>query len=138
MELETEAGSPVIRIIGQLWQREDILSLQETIIALQESGVARIVLDLERLTFINSIGLGALVRFFAHLSRSGSELILFRPAENVLETMLISDFPRFIRIVQTPQELDGLPHTATHRDGPTPPESVAPADAPPSAPPPRP
>ena len=110
MELITEHREHVtiIRVIGQLWERNDIRALASEIEAVRAGGMKRIALDLERLTFVNSIGLGALVKTFAECAAAGDELILVRPTGSVLETMMISDFPRFIRIVESCEELSDL------------------------------
>jgi anti-sigma B factor antagonist len=59
-----------------------------------------VVLDLERVTLIDSTGLGALVRAHQHAKRNGRMLCLVRPSRfvvTVLHTMrLIRIFPSFI------------------------------------------
>ncbi len=116
MELHTQRREryALIRVIGQFWERGDIRALGDEIATLRSTGVPRIVLDLERLTFVNSIGLGAIVKMFADCAAAGHELMLLRPAGSVRETMEISDLPRFIKIVQSEEEILGTGREEAH------------------------
>ena len=95
-------------LAGQFWERGDMEALEQYFDICIASGKPRVILDLERLTFINSQALGLLVRLHNLCSDAGGKLILYRPQSSVREVIEISDLPQFITIVDSPEELDRL------------------------------
>ncbi|MBN1760220.1 MAG: STAS domain-containing protein [Chitinispirillaceae bacterium] len=95
-------------LAGQFWERGDMEALEQYFDICIASGKPRVILDLERLTFINSQALGLLVRLHNLCSDAGGKLILYRPQSSVREVIEISDLPQFITIVDSPEVLDRL------------------------------
>ena len=84
IEAESQADAYVIRIIGEL----DLEGCPELESALQEAEGAqmhRIIVDLEGLTFIDSVGLGTILRASRRSASAGNRLQITRgrgqPAE---------------------------------------------------------
>ena len=73
----TQGNFATVSLIGQLWQSEDLKSVDKIIESCIDSGLKVIVIDADRLSFINSQGLGFLVRTHARLKESGGKLVLF-------------------------------------------------------------
>lgn len=94
-----------ITLIGQLWQKEELSALEEMVASCIQMQQKNIVLDLQRLSFINSQGLGLLVRIHSSMSDAGGRLILLCSQSSVLEVIEISGFDAFMTIVKSEQEL---------------------------------
>jgi anti-anti-sigma factor len=95
-------------LAGQFWERGDMNALEQYFDICIASGKPRVILDLERLTFISSQALGLLVRLHHLCSSAAGKLILYRPQSSVKEVIEISDLSQFITVVETPEELDRL------------------------------
>lgn len=97
-----------ITLIGQLWQKEELTELEETIKNCIQEKQKTVVLDLQRLSFINSQGLGLLVRFHTCMSNAGGRLILSSNPSSVLEVLEISGFNEFMTIAKSEKELQNF------------------------------
>ena len=95
-------------LAGQFWERGDMDALEQYFDICIASGKPRVILDLERLTFINSQALGLLVRLHHRCDDAGGKLVLFRPQSSVKEVIDISALSQFITIVESPGALEEL------------------------------
>jgi anti-sigma B factor antagonist len=73
----------VIDIVGKVALAQGTALLRETIRALLEQGNDRILLNLASLDFIDSAGLGELVRTHVAVRSRGGQLKLVKPTDNV-------------------------------------------------------
>jgi anti-sigma B factor antagonist len=83
-------GAAVATFSGKLALDEGCRLLRETIRALLEAGQIRILLNLERLEFLDSAGLGELVRTHVGVRARGGQLTLIHPAPNVLQLLRVT------------------------------------------------
>lgn len=60
----------------EILEQEKATQLQQTIFALIEQGVDGVLVDLKQVSFINSSGLGVLVKTYSHLKKQEKELFL--------------------------------------------------------------
>lgn len=95
-------------LAGQFWERSDMEALEQYLDICVAAEKPRVILNLERLTFISSQALGLLVRLHHRCSTAGGKLILYRPLSSVKEVIDISDLAQFITVVESPEELDVL------------------------------
>jgi anti-anti-sigma factor len=107
MELtfSTKENAGFITLIGQLWQKEDLDAVENTVNQLVKEKIVTVVLDIDRLSFMNSAGLGLLARIHARLKDAGGKMILFNPHASICEIIEISGFDLFMKIVKTKEEL---------------------------------
>ena len=94
-----------LSLTGQMWQHEDLEMLERHVEICFKAKRPWIILDLERLTFLNSQALGRLVRLHTRCEEAGGKLILFQPRSNVLDVIEISNLPQFISVANTEEEL---------------------------------
>jgi anti-anti-sigma factor len=115
MDITSGSKGPFRKLLlaGQFWEREDMEALEEYVVICAAAGGPRVILDLERLTFINSQALGLLVRLHHRCSEARGKLILFRPQSSVKEVIDISELSKFITIVDSPDALDALVEAET-------------------------
>jgi len=102
---KTVEAVATIELIGQLWEPDDIHALQQRVNSVLTGAIKGLVIDMERLTFISSVGLGTLVRVFRQCSDRKLVFCLYKPQGNVRETIEMSEIHRFIPVKETPDEL---------------------------------
>lgn len=92
-------------LIGQLWRKDDLGSLEAAVEGFIVENRTVLVLDISRLGFVNSQGLGLLVRCHVRLKERGAKMILFGPNEAVSEVIELSGFSMFMSIALTSEDL---------------------------------
>lgn len=108
MELnKTDINKSCVRIhlVGQCWEKEDFFQLKKTIQACRAENIGNIVLDLTRLSFISSEGLGLLISIFKEMQKADCRLFIYKPRENVSEIMKLSGLYEILKIIETDKQL---------------------------------
>lgn len=107
MDIITGATGKYRKLIlaGQLWERDDIAAINEYVDICIQVKRAHIVIDLDRLTFINSQAIGLIVKIFKRCLDAGGHLILYRPHTSVKEVLEITGLTSFITVVHSDPEL---------------------------------
>ena len=96
-----EVDGPVIAdIVGKIALAEGTMLLRDTIHDFLKQGNNRIILNLADVDFIDSAGLGELVRTFASIRSHGGHLKLVSPSENVHKLLKITKLDRVFDIEQ--------------------------------------
>ena len=108
-----ERGATFFTCIGQLWEREDVRKIQEKFSQLMAAHCNCLVLDLQRLTFIGSIGLGAVMRMYSDAKKNRCTFLVYRPLGNVKEALELAEFPSIMPVLHTEEELDAALKPAT-------------------------
>jgi len=72
--------------------------VQAEIDAIIESGCTRIVLNVEKMSFINSSALGYLIQTWKDLGARGGEIVFSRPSSFVTRTMSVLGLDTLFRI----------------------------------------
>lgn len=99
-------GAAIATFSGKLALDDGCLLLRETIRALLDSNQLRILLNLERLDFLDSAGLGELVRTHVAVRSRGGQLTLVNPSPNVRQLLQVTKVDRVFDIA--PDELTAL------------------------------
>jgi len=76
-------GVTVVDLSGRVKEGEDITVLRDIIEDLLYKGQKKILLNLGDVNYIDSSGLGALLRAFTSVRNQGGELKLLHPAKNI-------------------------------------------------------
>ncbi|HEX3019583.1 MAG TPA: STAS domain-containing protein [Chitinispirillaceae bacterium] len=110
MDIFQHYSNGIVRItlIGQLWQKNELNALSEAVDSSNCQQCKCIILDLQRVSFINSQGLGLLVRIYRDMVDAGGKLILLCNTSSVLEVIEISGFKDFMLIAENEMELQQL------------------------------
>jgi anti-sigma B factor antagonist len=99
-------GAAIATFSGKLALDDGCLLLRETIRAFLDAGQLRILLNLERLEFLDSAGLGELVRTHVAVRSRGGQLALVNPSPNVRHLLNVTKVDRVFEIA--PDELTAL------------------------------
>ena len=73
----------VVELTGRLVAVDGDTSFTNRITSLVASGSGNLIVNLERVTYIDSGGIGALVSMYMHIIRRGGRLKLLRPSDRV-------------------------------------------------------
>lgn len=106
IKVTKESTVATIQLMGQFWEKADLLLMTEETTRLINDGVRHIVLDCSRLTFINSTGLGNMATLFSKLQKMEGQLILYKPVGGVRETLELSGFDTLMKLFDSREELD--------------------------------
>ncbi len=88
----------VLKLSGALMGPPDTDALMQTVNDLINEGFRRIVLDMAHTRWINSQGIGALVRAYKLITEKDGKLILASLAEKVRSVMTISQLSRIFEV----------------------------------------
>jgi anti-sigma B factor antagonist len=99
-------GATVAHFSGKLALDDGCRLLRETIRAFLDSGQQRILLSLERVDFLDSAGLGELVRTHVAVRSRGGHLTLINPAPGVRQLLRVTKVDQVFDIA--PDELTAL------------------------------
>ena len=102
-------GAAIATFSGKLALDDGCLLLRETIRAFLDGGQSRILLNLERLDFLDSAGLGELVRTHVAVRSRGGQLTLINPSPNVRHLLHITKVDHVFDIA--PDELTAMQKT---------------------------
>jgi anti-sigma B factor antagonist len=71
-----------------------------------EAGIKTIVIDLEKVRYISSSGLGLLITLLTKMKNAGGELFLTAPSEHVKKLLLITKLNGIFTVVESIKELN--------------------------------
>ncbi len=91
-------GVAIADIVGKLALTEGTVLLRDTVRDFLALGNNRIILNLEAVDFMDSAGLGELVRTHASIRSHGGQLKLVHPSENVHKLLKITKLDRVFEI----------------------------------------
>jgi anti-anti-sigma factor len=80
----------VVELTGRLVADDGATSFTNRISSLVASGSVDLVVNLERVTYIDSGGIGALVSMYLHVVRRGGRLKLLRPGDRVRRVLAMT------------------------------------------------
>lgn len=108
LRLATREGVLFAALMGEvtLVKIEDIKSRLDQ--ALEDESRDFLVLDLDKVTFIDSSGIGFLVSLATRLKGQGRRFILFRPSEPVIKLLNLVKLTSFFELIEDKDELLAL------------------------------
>ena len=71
-----------------------------------EAGIKNVVIDLEKVRYISSSGLGLLITLLTKMKNAGGELFLTAPSEHVKKLLLITKLNGIFTVVESIKELN--------------------------------
>ena len=71
-----------------------------------EAGIKTVVIDLEKVRYISSSGLGLLITLLTKMKNAGGELFLTDPSEHVKKLLLITKLNGIFTVVESVKELN--------------------------------
>ncbi len=94
----------VLTIKGKLMGPPATIKLVEDVEELIQDGVKRVVLDLKHVNWINSMGVGSILKALSRLNKAGGVLHLVGLTEKVRSVFMMSQLTKIIPINETVNE----------------------------------
>jgi len=97
-------GVTILRLQGRLVAGEETTKLRDTVRDLAAEGVTNAVLDLEKVDYIDSTGLGGMVICFTTLRKAGGALKLLNLNRRNIELLLLTKLSTVFEVFRDEQE----------------------------------
>lgn len=97
-------GYPGFVISGKMCQLNDFQSVKSSFSNLH-SNIAYAILDLEKLVFISSHGVGILVEVNKMLEKGNTKFLVYRPSEEVSDVLTLTGIDQFLTICPLREDL---------------------------------
>lgn len=107
-EKELTKDHLIIRLAGDLIGEDNGASLLEIASNAIQNQVLTCVIDISKLRYINSSGIGVLITILTKFRNKGGEVYLMKPSENVQKLLVITKLNAIFQIVQSEAEISKL------------------------------
>ncbi|MEJ2108752.1 MAG: STAS domain-containing protein [Acidobacteriota bacterium] len=105
IQVESKGIRQIVRIRGNITFERCPEFQRHLDKVLAENDVLEVVIDFEKVPFIDSSGVGEVLRLFKRMRELDGEVVLMNPNRKLLELFLMYRFERFMRIC-TEKDLD--------------------------------
>jgi anti-sigma B factor antagonist len=105
-EKEVKDNALIIRLSGDLIGEDNGVNILQVVSDSIQQNVLTCIIDISRLRYINSSGIGVLITVLTKFRNKGGEVYLMKPSENVQKLLVITKLNAIFQIVQT--EADAL------------------------------
>ncbi|MBI2944386.1 MAG: STAS domain-containing protein [Candidatus Wallbacteria bacterium] len=93
----------LIRVNGNIGT-ENSADFREKLLGAIEDGISQIVLDVERMNYINSMGIGAMVDAYNRVKQTDGALALVNPSKELAQLLKILRLDKLFKYVATYDE----------------------------------
>ena len=107
-EKELTQDHLIIRLAGDLIGEDNGTNLLEIANNAIQGQVLTCIIDISRLRYINSSGIGVLITILTKFRNKGGEVYLMKPSENVQKLLVITKLNAIFQIVQSEAEISKL------------------------------
>jgi anti-sigma B factor antagonist len=104
-EKEVKDNTIIIRLSGDLIGENNGASVLELATNAIQQQVITCIIDISKLRYINSSGIGVLITILTKFRNKGGEVYLMKPSENVQKLLVITKLNAIFQIVQNEEEV---------------------------------
>jgi anti-sigma B factor antagonist len=104
-EKEIKENALIIRLSGDLIGEDNGVNLLEIANNALQQQVLTCIVDISKLRYINSSGIGVLITILTKFRNKGGEVYLMKPSENVQKLLVITKLNAIFHIVQSESEV---------------------------------
>ena len=104
-EQETKANVLILRLSGDLIGEDNGANILDKVNTAIQDGVRTCVVDISKLRYINSSGIGVLITILTKFRNKGGEVYLMKPSETVQKLLVITKLNAIFQIVQSEEEV---------------------------------
>ena len=101
---QSQVTYTILTVQGDFICEDEKPTLRDTILRALSAGKKFIIIDLRNVHHMNSCGLGSLVCCMTTLRKSGGDLVLLSPTENVKFLLAVTKLDHIFRIYPTLEE----------------------------------
>jgi anti-sigma B factor antagonist len=95
----------ILRLSGDLIGEDNGVSLLEIVNDAIQQKIVTCIIDISKLRYINSSGIGVLITILTKFRNKGGEVYLMKPSENVQKLLVITKLNAIFQIVQSEAEV---------------------------------
>jgi anti-sigma B factor antagonist len=107
-EKELTTDQLIIRLAGDLIGEDNGTNLLEIANNAIQNQVLTCIIDISKLRYINSSGIGVLITILTKFRNKGGEVYLMKPSDNVQKLLVITKLNAIFQIVQSEAEISKL------------------------------
>ena len=104
-EKEIKDNALILRLSGDLIGEDNGVNLLEIASNAIQQQVITCIIDISKLRYINSSGIGVLITILTKFRNKGGEVYLMKPSENVQKLLVITKLNAIFQIVQNEAEV---------------------------------
>jgi anti-sigma B factor antagonist len=104
-ENEVKDNNLIIRLSGDLIGEDNGASVLEIATNAIQQQVMTCIIDISKLRYINSSGIGVLITILTKFRNKGGEVYLMKPSENVQKLLVITKLNAIFQIIQNEAEV---------------------------------
>jgi anti-sigma B factor antagonist len=93
----------LIRLLGNI-TTDNSVEFRDCLLGVIDEGISQIVLDVERMNYINSMGIGAMVDAYNRVKQNEGAIALIKPSKELAQLLKILRLDKLFRYVQTYDE----------------------------------
>ena len=97
IQVDSQGTRRVVRIEGKV-TFECCPDFQNRLDSIMDEGVREVAIDFKAVPFIDSSGIGEILRLFKHMREAGGEVVLMNPNRKLQELFAMYRFGQFMRI----------------------------------------
>jgi anti-sigma B factor antagonist len=101
--IRSKGDCPILELDGSLVLGPATQKLREAVDEAAGNMPRKIVLDLEKVTYIDSCGVGQLIGSLVHVQALGGDLVLLKPTDRVMQPILRVKLETVFKIFQDEQ-----------------------------------
>lgn len=105
---EIKNGSLLLHLEGDLIGENSGLGILEKANEAIAQKVLSCVIDISKLRYINSSGIGVLITILTKFRNKGGEVYLFKPSENVQKLLVITKLNAIFQVIHSEEELKSV------------------------------
>ena len=104
-EKEIKDNTLLLRLAGDLIGEDNGVNLIEIVNNAVQEQVLTCIIDISKLRYINSSGIGVLITILTKFRNKGGEVYLMKPSENVQKLLVITKLNAIFQIIQNESEV---------------------------------
>src|SRR5688500_4779341 len=104
-EKEIKENALILRLSGDLIGEDNGANLLELATNAIQQQVLTCIIDISKLRYINSSGIGVLITILTKFRNKGGEVYLMKPSENVQKLLVITKLNAIFQIIQSEEEV---------------------------------
>ena len=101
---KSDDGFLILRLEGDLIGENSGIDLMEVVNNQIAEGHTRCIVDIRKLRYINSSGIGLLITILTKFRNKGCDICLLEPSENVKKLLIITKLNAIFQVAQSEKE----------------------------------
>ncbi|MDX1350937.1 MAG: STAS domain-containing protein [Putridiphycobacter sp.] len=100
LKIETEIHDQIIevKLYGEVFTEEEYAPIYETVNEFLEKGFNLFIINLEGMSYINSLGLNSLIKVFTAIRNSGGDMVIVNISKKINQVLILTKLNSVLNI----------------------------------------